>query len=96
MAEKKTRATREESLNAKIRKNAEAIAAQEAKLAALKKIDEDLKKKLNDLNDVKKKAERAAVAKAKRDARKKEEKELLKAIGKSGLSMEEVKEKLGI
>ena len=60
MAEKKTRATREESLNAKIRKNAEAIAAQEAKLAALKKIDEDLKKKLNDLNDVKKKAERAA------------------------------------
>ena len=45
---------------------------------------------------LKKKAERAVVAKAKREARKKEEKELLKAIGKSGLSMEEVKEKLGI
>ena len=96
MAERKTRATKEESLNAKILKNAEAIAAQEAKLAALRKIDEDLKQKLKELNDVKKKAERAAVAKAKKEAKKKEEKDLLKAIGKSGLSVEEVKEKLGI
>lgn len=45
---------------------------------------------------MKKKAERAAAAKAKRQEKKKAEKELIKAINKSGLSMDVVKEKLGI
>lgn len=48
------------------------------------------------MNDVKKKAEKAAEAKARKAAKAKAEKELLKAITKSGLSMEDVKEKLGI
>ena len=43
MAERKQKATKEESLKAKILKNAEAIAAQEAKLDALKAVEAELK-----------------------------------------------------
>ena len=43
MAERKPRATKEESLKAKILKNVEAIAAQEAKLDALKAVEAELK-----------------------------------------------------
>ena len=39
--------------------------------------------------------EKAAEAKAKRAAKAKAEKELLKVISKSGMSVDEVKEKLG-
>lgn len=96
MAERKPRATREDSLNAKLTKNAEAKAKLQEKIDALDAIEADLKKKLAELKDEKKKAERAAEAKAKREEKKKAEKELMKAISKSGLSMEEIKEKLGI
>lgn len=59
----------------------------------LKLAEKELKKELNGL---KKKAEKAATAKAKKVAKEKAEKELLKAINKSGLSMDDVKAKLGI
>ena len=59
----------------------------------LKLAEKDLRKELNNL---KKKAEKAAAAKAKKVAKEKAEKELLKAINKSGLSMDDVKAKLGI
>ncbi len=96
MAERKPRATKEESLKAKIESNLEAQAKLVAKVEALKIAEKALRQELVDLNDVKKKAERAAEAKAKKAAKAKAEKELLKAISKSGLTMEAVKEKLGI
>jgi predicted nuclease with TOPRIM domain len=96
MAERKPRATREDSLNAKLAKNAEAKAKLQEKMDTLDAIEADLKQKLAELKDEKKKAERAAEAKAKREEKKKAEKELMKAISKSGLSMEEIKKKLGI
>lgn len=49
-----------------------------------------------ELNDLKKKAEKELVAKAKKAAKAQAEKELLKAISKNGLSVDEVKAKLGI
>ena len=59
-------------------------------------IENGFRQELADLGNEKKKAERAAAAKAKRLAKQKEEKELLKAIKKTGLTMDAVKEKLGI
>ena len=93
MAERKPRATKEESLKAKITSNLEQQAKLVAKIEALKAIENDLKQQLADLNNAAKKAKEA---KAKKAAKAKEEKELLRAISKSGLSMEAVKEKLGI
>lgn len=93
MAERKTR---EESLNAKLAKNAEAKAKLQEKMAVLDAEEADLKQKLADLKDDKKKAERAAAAKAKREEKKKAEKDLLKAISKSGLTPEDIRAKLGI
>ena len=93
MAERKTR---EESLKAKLAKNAEVKAKLQEKMAVLDAEEADLQQKLADLKDDKKKAARAAEAKAKREAKKKAEKELMKAINKSGLSAEEVMAKLGI
>ena len=90
------RGSREETLNAKIVKNAEAIAKVVEKLDALKAEEADLKKQLAAINDAKKKAERAAAAKAKKAARAKAEKEILKAIHKSGLNLDDVKGKLGV
>ncbi len=96
MAERKPRATKEESLKAKITSNLEQQAKLSEKIEALKAIENDLKQQLADLNNAAKKAEKAKEAKAKKAAKAKEEKELLRAISKSGLSMEAVKEKLGI
>lgn len=96
MAERKTRGTREESLKAKIESNLEAQAKLAAKIEALKEIENGFRKELDGLNNAKKKAEKAAAAKAKKLAKEKAEKELLKAISKSGLSLDAVKEKLGI
>ena len=96
MAERKPRATKEESLKAKITSNLEQQAKLVAKIEALKVIENDLKQQLADFNNAAKKAEKAKEAKAKKAAKAKEEKELLRAISKSGLSMEAVKEKLGI
>ena len=96
MAERKPRATKEESLKAKITSNLEQQAKLAAKIEALKAIENDLKQQLADLNNAAKKAEKAKEAKAKKAAKAKEEKELLRAISKSGLSMEAVKGKLGI
>ena len=96
MAERKPRATKEESLKAKITSNLEQQAKLVAKIEALKAIENDLKQQLADLNNAAKKAEKVKEAKAKKAAKAKEEKELLRAISKSGLSMEAVKEKLGI
>ena len=90
------RGTREETLNAKIVKNAEAIAKVVEKLDALKAEEADLKKQLAAINDAKKKAERAAAAKVKKAARAKAEKEILKAIHKSGFNLDDVKGKLGV
>ena len=89
MAERKPRATKEESLKAKITSNLEQQAKLVAKIEALKAIENDLKQQLADLNNAAKKAEKAKEAKAKKAAKAKEEKELLRAISKSGLSMEE-------
>ena len=73
MSERKPRATKAESLKAKIEKNAAAMAKYQEKLNELAAIDADLKQQLKDLNDEKKKAERALEAKAKREQKKKEE-----------------------
>ncbi len=94
MAERRHRSTKEESLNAKIQKNAEAKEKLLEKIKALDADDAELKQQLKDLTDVKKKAERAAEAKAKKEAKKKLETEVMQAIKKSGLSMEEVLAKL--
>lgn len=96
MADRKPRATREEALNAKIAKNEEAKAKLKEKLEELNAVGENLKQQLKELADVRKKAERAAEAKAKREEDKKAKKELMKAIKDSGLSINEVKDKLGI
>lgn len=96
MAERKPRATREESLKAKIARNEEAKAKILEKLENLNAIEADLKQQLKDLNDSRKKAERAAQAKAKREEDNKAKKELMKAIKGSGMSIEEIKAKLGI
>ncbi len=96
MAERKPRATKEESLKAKIESNLEQQAKLAAKIEVLKAVENDLKQQLADLNDAAKKAEKAKEAKAKKAAKAKAEKELLRAISKSGLSIEVVKEKLGI
>ena len=66
MAERKPRATKEESLKAKIESNLEAQAKLIAKVEALKLAEKALRQELADLNDVKKKAARAAEAKAKK------------------------------
>lgn len=96
MAERKPRATREEALNKKIAKVEEEKAKLQAKLEELNAAETALRQQLKDLSDKKKKAERAAEAKAKREEEKKAQKELLKAISASGLSVEEIKGKLGI
>ena len=96
MAERKPRATKEESIKAKIENNLQQQAKLVAKIEALKVIENGFKQELADLGNEKKKAERAAAAKAKKLAKKKAEKELLKAIKKTGLSMDDVKQKLGI
>ena len=67
-----------------------------AKIEVLKAVENDLKQQLADLNDAAKKAEKAKEAKAKKAAKAKAEKDLLRVITKSGLSIEEIKEKLGI
>ena len=96
MAERKARATREESLRAKIENNLEAQAKLVAKIEALKEIENGFRKELDDLKNAAKKAERAKEAKAKKAAKAKQDKELLKAINKTGLSVDEIKQKLGI
>ena len=96
MAERKPRATKEEALNAKIAANLAAQAKLVEKLDALKSAEADLKQQLDDLKNAAKKAEKAVERKALKAAKAKAEKELMKAIKKSGLSMEAVKEKLGI
>ena len=96
MAERKPRATKEESLKAKIAANLEAQAKLVAKIEALKVAETELKKDLDDLKNAAKKAEKAKEAKAKKAAKAKAEKELMKAISKSGLSVDEIKEKLGV
>ncbi len=96
MAEKRHRSTKEEVLNTKLRKNEEARVKLQEKIDALNVQDAELRQQLKDLTDVKKKAEKAAEAKAKRAEQKKAEKELMKAIQSSGMSVEEIQEKLGI
>ncbi len=94
MAEKRHRSTKEEAINKKLLKNAEARIKLLEKMKALDEADDELKQQLKDLKDVKKKAERAAEARAKKEEIKKQEKELLQAIKKSGLSVEEILAKL--
>ena len=96
MAERKPRATREEALKAKIETNLAAQAKLVEKLNELKAGEADLRQKLDDLKNEAKKAERAAEKKALKAAKAKAEKDLMKAINKSGLSIEDVKVKLGI
>ncbi len=94
MAEKRHRSTKEETINKKLLMNEEARTKLQEKMRALDAEAADLNQQLKDLKDVKKKAERAAEARAKKEEKKKQEKELLQAIKKSGLSMEEILAKL--
>ena len=55
------RATKEEALNAKIAKNAQAIAKVVEKLEVLKEEEAELKKQLAAIDDAKKKAEKASI-----------------------------------
>ena len=66
------------------------------RLAQMKEIENGFRKELDDLKNAAKKAEKAKEAKAKKAAKAKQDKELLKAINKIGLSVEEIREKLGI
>ena len=79
------RKTREESLNAKILKNEEAKAKLLEKIEELDAINNDLKRQLKDLHSGKKKADQERAKKA-----------ALKTIRDSGLSMEEIRARLGI
>ena len=90
------RATKEQALIAKIITNLESQLKAAEKLEVLKAAEAGLRKDLADYLDVKKRAEKAAEAKARKAAKARAEKELLKAIDKIGLSVEDVKEKLGI
>ncbi len=94
MAERRHRSSKEEVLNMKLLKKAEAKAKLLEKMKALDAEEAELNQQLKELKDVKKKAERAAEAKAKREEKKKLEKEVMQAIKKSGLSMEEILAKL--
>ncbi len=94
MAERRHRSSKEEVLNTKLLKNAEAKSKLLEKMKALDAEESELNQQLKDLKDVKKKAERAAEAKIKREEKKKLEKEVMQAIKKSGLSMEEILAKL--
>ena len=62
----------------------------------MKEIENGFRKEPDDLKNAVKKAEKAKEAKAKKAAKAKQDKELLKAINKTGLSVDEIKEKLGI
>ena len=90
------RATKQQALIAKLMTNLKSQLRLAERLETLKTVEADLRQELVDLKDAKKKAERAAKAKAKKAAKAKTEKELLKVIKDSGLSMEVVKERLGI
>lgn len=94
------RKTKEESLKAKIEENLAAQAKLVEKLEGLKATEANLKQELTDIKNAAKKAERAAEKAAERAAKKaakaKAEKDLMKAINKSGLSIEDVKNKLGL
>ena len=79
------RRTREESLNAKILKNEEAKAKLLEKIDELDAINNGLKRQLKDLQNGKKNAGKVRTQKA-----------VLKAIRDSGLSMEEIRARLGI
>lgn len=96
MAERKPRATKEESLKAKIEVNLAAQAKLVEKLEALKAVEAGLRQQIDDIHNAAKKAEKAAERAAKKAAKVKAEKELMKAINKSGLSIDDVKAKLGI
>ena len=96
MAERKPRATREESLKAKIEANLASQAKLVEKLEELKAVEAGLKSELADIHSAAKKAEKAAERAAKKAAKVKAEKELMKAINKSGMSLDDVKAKLGI
>ena len=107
MAERKPRATKEEALKVKIEANLASQAKLVEKLEELKTTEEGLKQELTDIKNAAKlaekeaakaakKAEKAAERAALKAAKAKAEKDLMKAIKKSGLSMEDVKEKLGI
>ena len=96
MAERKPRATREESLKAKIEANLAEQAKHGEKLEELKADEAGQKSELADNHSTAKKAEKAAERAAKKAAKVKAEKELMKAINKSGMSLDDVKAKLGI
>ena len=107
MAERKPRATKEEALKAKIEANLAAQAKLIEKLEGLKATEGELKEELADIQNAAKiaekeaakaakKAEKAAERAALKAAKAKAEKDLMKAIKKSGLSVDDVKEKLGI
>ena len=95
MAERKPRATKREALESKLEINRQQQEKLLAKIKLLKEAETAIEKEISDLEDEKKKAERAAAAKAKRVAAAKAQKELFKEISKSGLSIEEIKQKLG-
>ena len=68
MAERKPRATREESLKAKIEANLAAQAKLVEKLDSLKTAEADLRQQIDDIHNAAKKAEKAAKAKAAKEA----------------------------
>ncbi|MCR5402207.1 MAG: hypothetical protein K6E91_00085 [Butyrivibrio sp.] len=94
MAGKRHRSTKEEVLNKKLQKNAETRKQLQEKINILDAANAELRQQLKNLTDSKKKSERAAEAKVKREEKKKQEKELMKAIKKTGLSVDDILEKL--
>ena len=90
------RKTKEESLKAKIEANLAAQAKLVEKLEGLKAVETGLRQQIVDIHTAAKKAEKAKERAAIKAARVKAEKGLMKDIRKSGLSLEDVREKLGI
>lgn len=90
------RKTKEESLKAKIEENLAAQAKLVEKLEGLKAVETGLRQQIVYIHTAAKKAEKAKERAAIKAARVKAEKGLMKDIRKSGLSLEDVREKLGI
>lgn len=96
MAERKPRATKEESLTAKIARCDEDILKFTQKIKAVEAQKEAYKKELADFRDEKKKQARKEELKKQREEQKKKKMEFLDKLAKSGIDFDKASELLGL
>lgn len=96
MAERRPRATKEESLTAKITKCDAEILKYTQKIKAVEAQKEDFKKQLADFKDEKKKQARKEELKKQREEQKKKKMEFLDKLAKSGIDFDKASELLGL